>query len=70
MRSALQRHNRLLSAAVEQHRGWVVKTAGDAFCATFDHAADAIGAACAISACTGCAACRTRSTCSGSSIPA
>jgi putative nucleotidyltransferase with HDIG domain len=45
MRSALQRHNSLLSAAVEHHHGWVFKTVGDAFCVTFDRAADAIGAA-------------------------
>lgn len=45
MRVALQRHNSLLAAAVEQHRGWVFKTVGDAFCATFDRAVDAVGAA-------------------------
>ena len=45
MRVALQRHNSLLAAAVERHRGCVFKTVGDAFCVTFDHAADAIGAA-------------------------
>jgi class 3 adenylate cyclase len=50
MRSTLQRHDRLLSAAVEQHRGWVFKTVGDALCVTFDRAADAIGAACQIQA--------------------
>lgn len=48
MRSALQRHNSLLSAAVERHHGWVFKTVGDAFCVTFDRAADGIGAACEI----------------------
>lgn len=45
MRVALQRHNSLLAGAVERHRGCVFKTVGDAFCVTFDHAADAIGAA-------------------------
>lgn len=45
MRVALQRHNNLLAGAVERHRGCVFKTVGDAFCVTFDHAADAIAAA-------------------------
>ena len=48
MRTALQRHNALLFAAIEAHRGCVFKTVGDAFCATFDDAADALGAACQI----------------------
>jgi class 3 adenylate cyclase len=45
MRIALQRHNVLLAAAVERHGGCVFKTVGDAFCVTFDRAADALGAA-------------------------
>jgi HD-like signal output (HDOD) protein/class 3 adenylate cyclase len=45
MRGALQRHNKLLSAAVENHGGYVFKTVGDAFCVTFDHAPDALAAA-------------------------
>ena len=45
MRVALQRHNVLLAAAVERHGGCVFKTVGDAFCVTFDHAPDALGAA-------------------------
>lgn len=45
MRIALQRHNVLLAAAVERHGGCVFKTVGDAFCVTFDHAPDALGAA-------------------------
>ncbi len=48
MRAALQRHNALLSAAIQQHHGYVFKTVGDAFCATYDAAADAIAAACQI----------------------
>ena len=45
MRGALQRHNKLLSAAVENHGGYVFKTVGDAFCVTFDKAVDALAAA-------------------------
>jgi class 3 adenylate cyclase len=43
MRVALQRHNVLLSAAIERHHGCVFKTVGDAFCVTFDDATDALG---------------------------
>ena len=46
MRVALQRHNVLLTAAVERFGGHVFKTVGDAFCVTFDDAAAALGAAC------------------------
>jgi len=45
MRGALQRHNKLLSAACENHGGYVFKTVGDAFCVTFDRAPDALAAA-------------------------
>jgi class 3 adenylate cyclase len=48
MRVALQRHNGLLSSAIEGHRGYVFKTVGDAFCVTFDDAAEALRAACQI----------------------
>ena len=48
MRFSLQRHNVLLSSAIERHRGCVFKTVGDAFCVTFDDAADALRAACQI----------------------
>ncbi|MBL8393597.1 MAG: HDOD domain-containing protein [Candidatus Accumulibacter sp.] len=48
MRVALQRHNALLSAAIQRHGGCVFKTVGDAFCVTFDDAAAALGAACQI----------------------
>jgi class 3 adenylate cyclase len=50
MRIALQRHNALLSAAVERHHGYVFKTVGDAFCVTFDDASEALHAACQIQA--------------------
>ncbi|MCP5228660.1 HDOD domain-containing protein [Accumulibacter sp.] len=50
MRIALQRHNVLLSAAIERHHGYVFKTVGDAFCVTFDDAAAALRAACQIQA--------------------
>ncbi|MBP6708264.1 MAG: hypothetical protein KA223_03835, partial [Candidatus Accumulibacter sp.] len=45
MRVALQRHNTLLSSAIEQHGGCVFKTVGDAFCVTFEDAAGALEAA-------------------------
>ncbi|MBN8519856.1 MAG: HDOD domain-containing protein [Candidatus Accumulibacter sp.] len=48
MRVALQRHNILLSSAIEGHGGYVFKTVGDAFCVTFDDAAEALRAACQI----------------------
>ncbi|MCB9176112.1 MAG: tetratricopeptide repeat protein [Caldilineae bacterium] len=48
MRSALARHDRLLRAAIEARQGHVFKTVGDAFCAAFGRADDALGAALAI----------------------
>jgi predicted ATPase/class 3 adenylate cyclase len=45
MASALARHDALLRAAIERHGGYVFKTIGDAFCATFATAPQAIGAA-------------------------
>ncbi len=45
MRQALRRHNELLGALLARHGGRVFKTMGDAFCATFDQAADAAAAA-------------------------
>jgi len=45
MRVALQRHNTLLSSAIEQHGGCVFKTVGDAFCAVFADPAAAVAAA-------------------------
>ncbi|HEY6326629.1 MAG TPA: adenylate/guanylate cyclase domain-containing protein [Candidatus Cybelea sp.] len=44
MREALHRHNTILRAAIEQHGGRVFKTVGDAFCAAFARADDAVAA--------------------------
>jgi predicted ATPase/class 3 adenylate cyclase len=45
MRDALARHDALLRGAIEGHGGSVFKTVGDAFCAAFTSAADALAAA-------------------------
>ncbi len=45
MRDALRRHDELLREAIELRRGYVFKTIGDAFCAAFWSAADALEAA-------------------------
>ena len=45
MRKALHVHDDLLTAAVVRYHGRVFKTAGDAFCAAFERAADGVGAA-------------------------
>lgn len=45
MASALARHNAILSTAIEAHGGHVFKTVGDAFCAAFARAFDAVEAA-------------------------
>lgn len=45
MQVALARHDALMRAAIESHRGHVFKTIGDAFCAVFDAGADGIKAA-------------------------
>jgi class 3 adenylate cyclase len=45
MRVSLACHDRLLRAALEQHGGSIFKTGGDAFCAAFSGAPDAIAAA-------------------------
>ncbi|MFN8660479.1 MAG: tetratricopeptide repeat protein [Thermomicrobiales bacterium] len=45
MSRALQRHDDLVRAAITQHGGRVFKTAGDAFCAVFPTAAEALNAA-------------------------
>jgi predicted ATPase/class 3 adenylate cyclase len=45
MRLALARHDALLHAAIETNGGTVFKTMGDAFCAAFANALDAIAAA-------------------------
>ena len=44
MRDALRRHDDLLRTAISQHRGYVFKTIGDAFCAAFGDADDAVAA--------------------------
>src|SRR5438046_2058326 len=45
MREALARHDALLRQAIEANGGYVFKTMGDAFCAAFPTAWDALGAA-------------------------
>ncbi|MFN8472627.1 MAG: adenylate/guanylate cyclase domain-containing protein [Anaerolineae bacterium] len=45
MRVALARHDDLLNGAVAAHAGYVFKTVGDAFCAAFATATDAVAAA-------------------------
>jgi len=45
MRLALERHDALLTAAIETNNGHVFKTVGDAFCAVFSTATDALDAA-------------------------
>ena len=45
MRTALARHDRILRSAIEAHWGHVFKTVGDAFCAAFPTAPEALEAA-------------------------
>src|SRR6202042_2445932 len=45
MHQALARHDQLLRDAIEGSRGYVFKTVGDAFCAAFATAPDAVNAA-------------------------
>src|SRR6266704_2970808 len=45
MRVALARHDALLRRCIETNQGQVFKTVGDAFCAVFASATDAVGAA-------------------------
>jgi len=45
MAPALERHDALVRSAIEAHNGFVFKTFGDAFCAAFATAPDAIAAA-------------------------
>lgn len=45
MRTALARHDALMRAAIEAHEGHIFKTIGDAFCAAFSTAPDALNAA-------------------------
>ena len=48
MQAALARHDEILQQAIETHQGYVFKTVGDAFCAAFAQAGDALSAAAAI----------------------
>jgi predicted ATPase/class 3 adenylate cyclase len=48
MQEALARHDRLLRTAILEHGGHVFKTIGDAFCAVFSRAEDAVAATLAI----------------------
>src|SRR5438067_1982352 len=45
MRLALTRHDALLREAIQRHGGAIFKTVGDAFCAAFATAPDAVSAA-------------------------
>jgi predicted ATPase/class 3 adenylate cyclase len=45
MEDALERHDRIMRAAIEARRGYVFSTAGDAFAAAFTWAQDAVSAA-------------------------
>ena len=45
MEPALERHDAIVRQAIESHGGYVFKTVGDAFCAAFASAGDAVGAA-------------------------
>ena len=47
MRQALARHDAILREAIAAHRGHVFKTIGDAFCAAFSTAPEALAAAAA-----------------------
>jgi predicted ATPase/class 3 adenylate cyclase len=45
MRVALARHDKILRETIEAHGGYIFKTVGDAFCAVFSTAPEALGAA-------------------------
>jgi class 3 adenylate cyclase len=45
MRVALARHDEILRETIDAHGGYVFKTIGDAFCAAFSIAPDALKAA-------------------------
>src|ERR671921_1746968 len=45
MQAALSRHDELLRSVIEERGGYVFKTVGDAFCAAFPTAPDALEAA-------------------------
>lgn len=46
MSEAIQRHDTMMARSIEVHAGYVFKRMGDAFCAVFRTAPEAIGAAC------------------------
>ncbi|MFN8474707.1 MAG: tetratricopeptide repeat protein [Anaerolineae bacterium] len=48
MRLALARHDEIVRGAIEGHHGYVFKTVGDAFCAAFESAQDALAAVVAV----------------------
>jgi predicted ATPase/class 3 adenylate cyclase len=48
MQTAVRRHDAIVRDALEGHGGHVFKTTGDAFCAAFSNAADAVAAALAL----------------------
>ncbi|RKX89527.1 MAG: adenylate/guanylate cyclase domain-containing protein, partial [Spirochaetes bacterium] len=48
MKTALKRHDDILSKAIEDNGGWVFKTVGDAFCAAFHTAMDCINSVIAV----------------------
>ncbi|MGE5643966.1 MAG: adenylate/guanylate cyclase domain-containing protein, partial [Byssovorax cruenta] len=43
--SLRRRHHEILQSAIESHSGYVFQIIGDAFCASFHTASDALGAA-------------------------
>ena len=45
MRSAVERHDEIMRRVIEANRGYVFKTVGDAFCATFGRPTYALTAA-------------------------
>jgi class 3 adenylate cyclase len=45
MRSTLNRHDEILRSAIQGHGGYIFKTVGDAFCAAFGSASNAMEAA-------------------------
>jgi class 3 adenylate cyclase len=45
MQIALARHDEVLRSAIEERGGYIFKTVGDAFCAAFSSAPEALGAA-------------------------
>lgn len=45
MQAAVARHEQIVKDAIERHRGYIFKLIGDAFCAAFQVASDAVAAA-------------------------